>query len=316
MSSTTRVGALGCAPFAWASRIAKPLSLLSALAFKPARLQARVERLLEREATRRVDPRSAMPTLPWNMPAWMSSSTTFRAAYWTDASSMLNSGDMGRPREFDVSTARSAIRDEFWQRGFAATSVDDLLAATGLGKGSFYAAFGDKRAVFLEVLREYSGAQVEAMRAQCGASRRAIEALRAILQPDPWPRGCFLMNCAFELAPQDAEVSALAHRTFVALQAVLADGVRQAVADGDLPASTRPVELAATLFTIRQGQRSLSRAGMSKTVLESVSRSAARALLGPGEPPTTTAKAVPRARGARAGEHERRPGRPGRPTRR
>ena len=84
----------------------------------------------------------------------MSSSTTFRAAYWTDASSMLNSGDMGRPREFDVSTARSAIRDEFWQRGFAATSVDDLLAATGLGKGSFYAAFGDKERLYLETVEQ------------------------------------------------------------------------------------------------------------------------------------------------------------------
>ena len=105
---------------------------------------------------------------------------------------------MGRPREFDIGTARSAVRDAFWQHGFASTSVDDLLAATRLGKGSFYAAFGDKRAAFLGVLREYSSARVEEMRAQCSASPRAIEALRAVVQPDMRSRGCFLLNCAFE----------------------------------------------------------------------------------------------------------------------
>lgn len=222
---------------------------------------------------------------------------------------------MGRPREFDLSTARNAIRDEFWQRGFAATSVDNLLAATGLGKGSFYAAFGDKRAAFLGALREFSGEQVEAMRARCAASPRAIEALRTVLQPDLRPRGCFVLNCAFELTPQDAEVSGIVHETFAALQAVLADTIRRAVADGDLPASTPPLELAASLLALAQGQLSLSRAGLSKTVLESVNQRAACALLGPGDPrlaPAKPATPVRRERAVPAGEHERRQGRRGR----
>ena len=225
---------------------------------------------------------------------------------------MLNSGGMGRPREFDISTARSAIRDAFWRHGFASTSVDDLLAATGLGKGSFYAAFGDKRAAFLGVLREYSRGRVEEMRAQCSASPRAIEALRALVQPDMRSRGCFLLNCAFELTPHDTEVSALLREAFVALQAVLADGVRQAVADGDLPASTRPLELAAALLATAQGQRSLLRCGLSKSVLESVGRSAARTLLGPGDPPITPTTTSTRSRVVRTGEPEVRHGRRGR----
>ena len=219
---------------------------------------------------------------------------------------------MGRPREFDLSTAQGAIRDEFWGRGFAATSVDNLLAATGLGKGSFYAAFGDKRAAFLGALREYSDAQVEAMRAQCSAAPRAIEVLRGIMQPDLRPRGCFLVNCAFELTPQDAEVSALVHETFVALQGVLAGSVRRAVADGDLPASTRSVDLAAALLAVAQGQLALSRAGVSKAVRESVGRSAARALLGAGEPPVKPAPTSPRTRDERTGERGRRRGAGGR----
>ena len=50
---------------------------------------------------------------------------------------------MARPRTFDEQEVVAAARDEFWERGYAATSVDDLTAATGLGKGSLYGAFGD-----------------------------------------------------------------------------------------------------------------------------------------------------------------------------
>ena len=64
---------------------------------------------------------------------------------------------MPRPREFDESDVVAAARDEFWSRGYAATSVDDLTAVTGLGKGSLYGAFGDKHGLFLRALDDYIG---------------------------------------------------------------------------------------------------------------------------------------------------------------
>ena len=62
---------------------------------------------------------------------------------------------MPRPRKFDESDVIAAARDEFWTRGYAATSVDDLTAATGLGKGSLYGAFGDKHGLFMRALDDY-----------------------------------------------------------------------------------------------------------------------------------------------------------------
>lgn len=61
---------------------------------------------------------------------------------------------MPRPREFDENRVLLAVRDEFWDKGYAATSMDDLLRVSGLGKGSLYGAFGDKRSLFLRVLRD------------------------------------------------------------------------------------------------------------------------------------------------------------------
>src|SRR6185312_14173543 len=60
-----------------------------------------------------------------------------------------------RPRKFDESDVVAAARDEFWLRGYAATSVDDLTSVTGLGKGSLYGAFGDKHGLFMLALDDY-----------------------------------------------------------------------------------------------------------------------------------------------------------------
>ena len=71
---------------------------------------------------------------------------------------------MVRPRQFDEETVLCAARDQFWDAGYAATSLQDLMRVTGLGKGSLYAAFGDKHELFLRVLRRYATSLDEAVR--------------------------------------------------------------------------------------------------------------------------------------------------------
>ena len=78
---------------------------------------------------------------------------------------------MARPRTFDESDVVAAARDEFWSRGYAATSVDDLTAATGLGKGSLYGAFGDKHSLYLRALDDYISSSLDDVRASSARSR-------------------------------------------------------------------------------------------------------------------------------------------------
>jgi AcrR family transcriptional regulator len=63
---------------------------------------------------------------------------------------------MARPRQFDEERVLRAIRDQFWDAGYAATSLEDLVHVSGLGKDSLYAAFGDKHQLFLRALRSYT----------------------------------------------------------------------------------------------------------------------------------------------------------------
>ena len=62
---------------------------------------------------------------------------------------------MARPRSFDPDEVLDLARDVFWEKGFQGTSLDDITAATGLAKPSLYAAFGDKNALFLNILDRY-----------------------------------------------------------------------------------------------------------------------------------------------------------------
>ena len=62
---------------------------------------------------------------------------------------------MARPREFDSDVVLTALRDVFWEHGYEGTSYANITAATGLQKGSLYAAYGDKRSLYLEAIGRY-----------------------------------------------------------------------------------------------------------------------------------------------------------------
>src|ERR1700730_11981301 len=61
----------------------------------------------------------------------------------------------GRPRAYDPATAVARATETFWKAGYAGTSLDDLVAATGMNRPSLYAAFGDKRDLYLKTLTRY-----------------------------------------------------------------------------------------------------------------------------------------------------------------
>src|ERR1700733_14070568 len=87
---------------------------------------------------------------------------------------------MARPRMFDEQEVLDAAREAFWTNGYTATSLDDLTAATGLGKGSLYAAFGGKRQLFDRLFGDYcAGAAAETQQLLRGPDAGAYGRLRA-----------------------------------------------------------------------------------------------------------------------------------------
>ncbi len=213
---------------------------------------------------------------------------------------------MARPRQFDEDKILAAVRDQFWRQGYAATSLDDLMRVTGLGKGSIYGAFGDKRNLFLAVLRVYADERVVHAREALHSEKPAIERLRTLFRmPDKRKRsparcpGCFLFNSTTELALHDAEVREISKRVYGAIEQLLIETSERAKKDGDLPTEFDASELGRLLLAVTQGLTFLEKTGIDSRDLLSIMEGARHLLLGeksdepaPGSHPKKRSRAV------------------------
>src|SRR5579863_5118461 len=111
---------------------------------------------------------------------------------------------MAGVRQFDRDEALDSAMAIFWRDGYQATSIQDLVEATGVNRGSLYTTFGDKWRLVLAVLERYAVRFGEPMMAELNDPnpRRAIERmLEAIVRRTSdarWPRGCLFTNTALE----------------------------------------------------------------------------------------------------------------------
>ncbi len=182
---------------------------------------------------------------------------------------------MPRPRKFDESDVVAAARDEFWLRGYAATSVDDLTSVTGLGKGSLYGAFGDKHGLFLRALDDYIGSALDTVRAQLrdpkySAYDRLVRHIRAqvkAIAADKSRRGCMMAKSAAELSATDETVRRAVERAYGAWIADLVDCIKEAQRDGAIDENQNPQANAATLLAFMRGQEALHKGGVKPAQL-------------------------------------------------
>jgi TetR/AcrR family transcriptional repressor of nem operon len=167
----------------------------------------------------------------------------------------------------------------FWAKGYEATSVDDLVARLGIGRGSLYAAFGSKHALYLRALDRYRGEHMAGAFAALddpGAPlrptlRRLFDALVAAALGDPprgdRPRSCFMVNATTERATCDAAVAARVRENATAREAALERAVRRAQARGEVAADKDARALARFLGMAVQGLRVAGAATPSRAAL-------------------------------------------------
>lgn len=190
---------------------------------------------------------------------------------------------MGRPRAFDTDAALDAIMQVFWAKGFDGTSLQELVGATGLNKGSLYAAFGDKRAMYAQALALYDRTQIEGSVRDLTAGGPALKRIDRFLQnaiDDASARGCFVCNASIDHAASDPRARQLVRASLDRLEAALTDAVASLRAKtGDGPASDGDAMTTARhLMTVYFGLRVLARAGAAPRALEDAKDMALRAL--------------------------------------
>ncbi|MBW8902908.1 MAG: TetR/AcrR family transcriptional regulator [Bradyrhizobium sp.] len=194
----------------------------------------------------------------------------------------------GRPRAYQPDIALGKALDLFRSEGFAATSLDQLSAATGMNRPSLYGAFGDKRELYIKSYQRYRedarAAMVEIFRAEMPIRKR-LERIYAValdiyLSGDGGPRGCFTVMTAASEAVADPEIRAMVTEGFSELDKAFAACFRLAKEKRELPASADPLVLAqlasATIHTIAIR----ARARVSRKELERIVNGAMDVLVG------------------------------------
>ncbi len=173
----------------------------------------------------------------------------------------------------------------FWARGYEATSMQDLVDCTGVNRGSLYATFGDKRALFLAALEAYDEGMrkrllvdLESRYEPREAVRRLFLGFAASASEKGGNRGCFLINTALELAPHDPEVGRFVARTQEEIEAFFVHMIKKGKSQGSISAEVKLTETARGLLASLIGLIVLTRSRPDKLLLRSIVDNAARRL--------------------------------------
>jgi TetR/AcrR family transcriptional regulator, copper-responsive repressor len=182
----------------------------------------------------------------------------------------------GRPRAYDPAAAIARAAARFWKAGYAGTSLDDLSEATGMNRPSLYAAFGDKRDLYLKTL-EYYRDESRALAREVLADNPPLRVFlkrfydRALeLYLGDGPRGCYSIGTAATVAAVDDKVRDFLADSMRTTDGFLTHQIEKAKARGEIARDADPAALGflatATLHTLAVR----SRAGLPRNELDAL----------------------------------------------
>jgi TetR/AcrR family transcriptional repressor of nem operon len=181
---------------------------------------------------------------------------------------------MVRPQEFNTAEVLDKALGLFLRKGFEATSMSDLLAATGLSRSSLYAAFGGKRDLFLAAFDAYRAERTAALNRSLDSrpARAAIEAFfRSIIDSAHGPEpscGCMSTNQAVELAPHDAGIRERIAADFQAIEDAFCRTIARGQAEGSIAPARDARAIARLLVVAFPGFQVMVRAGADPVRLD------------------------------------------------
>jgi AcrR family transcriptional regulator len=179
----------------------------------------------------------------------------------------------GRPREFDPDDTLTKIMELFWENGFDATGLSDIIKTTGLGKASLYRAFGNKQAMYQKSLARHEqlivNGAVKTLREHTLTPHQRLSAFLNFpidaVEKSNDRRGCFLCNASADRAALDKDTSVIVQRGYEKMRAAILETLTEHTPDR-APADTRVQ--ANLVLTVYSGLRVMARSGMDVSNLK------------------------------------------------
>ncbi|MCP3903687.1 MAG: TetR/AcrR family transcriptional regulator [Planctomycetes bacterium] len=188
---------------------------------------------------------------------------------------------VGRPKEFDERQALDRAMEVFWVHGYEASSVQDLLDAMGINRGSMYDTFGDKHALFTAAIEHYGATVMCHLEQSLAAEGSPLDNIREVLTraggggkktAEGRCCGCLATNAIVELAPHDPNVAQMSRDLLKRIERAFAKALERARGAGELSDDADTRALARFLVTTLQGLVVMAKAstGRGPVVRDSV----------------------------------------------
>ncbi|ECQ4661184.1 TetR family copper-responsive transcriptional repressor ComR [Salmonella enterica] len=190
----------------------------------------------------------------------------------------------GRPKVFDREAALDKAMTLFWQHGYEATSLADLVEATGAKAPTLYAEFTNKEGLFRAVLDRYITRFASKHEAQLFCEEKSVESaledyfteIAACFTSTDTPTGCFMINTSATLAASSRDIARTVKSRHAMQEQTLIQFLRQRQERGEIPAHCNPQALAEYINCILQGMSISAREGATFEQLMQITRTTLR----------------------------------------
>lgn len=184
---------------------------------------------------------------------------------------------MARTKGFVESDVLNKALNLFWQQGYHATSIQDLVDHLGINRASIYNTWGDKHELYLATLQQYrrfaSSTLLEKLRSEKSAKEIVKDFLKDIVSDtskDTKSRGCFLSNSATELANCDQQVQDIFTDNRLKMEAVLNELIKEGQESGEFSTQYSSESYARFIFNTAGGLRLMAKGKISENELNEV----------------------------------------------
>jgi TetR/AcrR family transcriptional repressor of nem operon len=184
---------------------------------------------------------------------------------------------MARHKEFDRNEALQQAMEVFWERGYEAASIQDLVERMGINRQSLYDTFGDKHTLYLEALdryREVEGGKLFELLERPGSVKKALRQLfQSVVEGalcDGQRRGCFVGNAMSELAGRCRETAAKTGSNVASAERALHSALLRGKKEGEIKGGRDLRAVARFLYSSLQGLQLMAKATRDRQALEDV----------------------------------------------
>jgi TetR/AcrR family transcriptional repressor of nem operon len=184
---------------------------------------------------------------------------------------------MARIRSFDEEEVLDKALAIFWRKGYNGTSIQDLVDGLGLNRSSIYHTYIDKHNLFILSIERYRDKTVRKAIEMINNARSAKAVIRKLFEQtideilaDKNNKGCFMVNCAVEMAPHDKTVADIVNKNAQDMEQTFYYAIKKGQKSGEISSRQNAKSLASFVCNNINGIRVLSKSGADKKILDDI----------------------------------------------